>query len=52
MNDATQSGEPPIFIRSGDRSKIVRYRDFNVVGFAFAFASSALLWYAIVNLVS
>lgn len=42
MNAAARPGEPPI----------VRYRDFNVAGFSFAFASSALLWYAIVNLVS
>jgi len=52
MNAASQPGEPSIFITGKDRSSVIRYRDFNVVGFSFAFASSALLWYAIVNLVS
>jgi len=49
MNAVSRPAQGPHPLWSTRRSHVVKFSDFNVLGIAFAFVSSAGLWYAIIE---
>jgi len=50
MNATARSIATPIFLYDDDYPVAIDFSDFNRIGIGAAFIASAMLWYAIINL--